>query len=106
VTAAGVGHSSYSITGWPSGGVAAGLNTFTSIRALSTTVTLAISPGGQDGQVGLRGLVRLSARTPSELSRAEVRLEKLSDQLGFDVTPLRGLQSAALAATLPFGGWA
>ncbi|GAA3433472.1 type VII secretion protein EccE [Kutzneria kofuensis] len=106
VTAAGVGHSSYSITGWPSGGVAAGLNAFTSIRALSSTVALAISPGGQDGQVGLRGLVRLSARTPSELSRAEDRLEKMSDQLGFDVTPLRGLQTAALAATLPFGGWA
>jgi type VII secretion protein EccE len=106
VTAAGVGHSSYSITGWPSGGVAAGLNTFTSIRALSSTVTLAISPGGQDGQVGLRGLVRLSARTPSELNRAEDRLEKMSGQLGFDVTPLRGLQGAALAATLPFGGWA
>jgi hypothetical protein len=30
----------------------------------------------------------------------------MSGQLGFDVTPLRGLQSAALAATLPFGGWA
>ncbi|MEV6608261.1 type VII secretion protein EccE [Kutzneria sp. NPDC051319] len=106
VTAAGVGHSSYSITGWPSGGVAAGLNAFTSIRALSSTVALAISPGGQDGQVGLRGLVRISARTPSELDRAEDRLEKMSDQLGFDVTPLRGLQTAALAATLPFGGWA
>ncbi|EWM15581.1 hypothetical protein KUTG_05885 [Kutzneria sp. 744] len=73
---------------------------------MSSTVALAISPGGQDGQVGLRGLVRISARTPSELDRAEDRLEKMSDQLGFDVTPLRGLQTAALAATLPFGGWA
>ncbi|QUQ70666.1 type VII secretion protein EccE [Kutzneria sp. CA-103260] len=106
VTAAGVGHSSYSITGWPSGGVAAGLNAFTSIRALSSTVSLAISPGGQDGQVGLRGLVRISARTPAELGRAEDRLDKLSDQLGFAITPLRGLQTSALAATLPFGGWA
>ena len=106
VTAAGVGHSSYSITGWPSGGVAAGLNAFTSIRALSSTVALAISPGGQDGQVGLRGLVRISARTPAELSRAEDRLDKMTDKLGFAMTPLRGLQTAALAATLPFGGWA
>ena len=106
VTAAGVGHSSYSITGWPSGGVAAGLNAFTSIRALSSTVTLAISPGGQDGQVGLRGLVRISARTPAELDRAEDRLDKMADKLGFAMTPLRGLQTAALAATLPFGGWA
>jgi type VII secretion protein EccE len=106
VTAAGVGHTSFSITGWPSGGVASGLNAFTSIRALSSTVALAISPGAQDGQVGLRGLVRLSARTPAELSRAESRLDKMSDQLGFAMTPLRGLQAAALAATLPFGGWA
>jgi len=86
--------------------VAAGLNAFTSIRALSSTVTLAVSPGGQDGQVGLRGLVRISGRTPAELTRAENRLDKLSDQLGFAITPLRGLQTAALAATLPFGGWA
>jgi type VII secretion protein EccE len=106
VTAASIGHSSFSITGWPSGGVANGLNAFTSIRTLSSTVALAISPGTQDGEVGLRGLVRLSARTPSELSRAESQLDKMTDKLGFAMTPLRGLQAAALAATLPFGGWA
>lgn len=106
VTAGSVGHSSYAITSWPSKGIASGLNAFTSIRALSSTVTMAISPGAQDGQVGLRGLVRISARTPAELTRAENRLEKLSNGLGLSLTPLRGLQAAALAATMPFGGWA
>jgi type VII secretion protein EccE len=104
VTAAGIGHSSYAITSWPTKGMSSSLNAFTSVRALSSTVTMSISPGTQDGQVGLRGLVRISARTPSELTNAENRLEKLSERLGLSLTPLRGLQVAALAATLPYGG--
>ncbi|MFQ6265374.1 type VII secretion protein EccE [Kutzneria viridogrisea] len=104
VTAAGIGHSSYAITNWPGKGISGSLNALTSIRALSSTVTMSISPGAQEGEVGLRGLVRVSARTPSELSSAESRLEKLGERIGLSLTPLRGLQAAGLAATLPYGG--
>jgi hypothetical protein len=46
----------------------------------------------------------VSARTPSELDRAEDQLSKLSDKLDITLTPLRGMQLAGLAATLPLGG--
>ncbi|MFL6123621.1 MAG: type VII secretion protein EccE, partial [Actinophytocola sp.] len=65
---------------------------------------VSISPGTEDNQVGLRGLVRVSARTPSELEYADGRLSTMSDRLGITLTPLRGLQVAGLAATLPLGG--
>jgi hypothetical protein len=49
-------------------------------------------------------MVRVSARTPSELDRADGRLKALSDKLDITLTPLNGLQVAGLAATLPLGG--
>ncbi|MCG8916237.1 type VII secretion protein EccE [Actinokineospora sp. PR83] len=104
VTAAGIGHASYAITGWPQGKVATSLNALTGVRALSATVAMSISPGTDDDQVGLRGLVRVSARNPDELSLADERLTAISDRLGITLTPLRGLQVAGLAATLPLGG--
>lgn len=104
VTAAGVGHASYAITGWSRGKGALSLNALTGVRALSSTVAMSISPGGEDNQVGLRGLVRVSARTPGELEYADGRLNTISDRLGITLTPLRGLQVAGLAATLPLGG--
>ena len=104
VTAGGVGHASYAITGWSRGKAAKSLNALTGVRALSSTVALSISPGAEDNQVGMRGLVRVSARTPSELEYADERLTGISDRLGITLTPLRGLQIAGLAATLPFGG--
>jgi ESX secretion system protein EccE len=103
VTAGGVGHSSYAITGWPNQ-MNDSLNALTGIRALSTSIALSISPAGEDGQVGLRGLVRVSARTPSELDTADERLRAISNQLGLTLTPLRGSQLAGYAATLPLGG--
>ncbi|MBV9843527.1 MAG: type VII secretion protein EccE [Kutzneria sp.] len=106
VTVSGVGHCSYAVTGWPSGGVHSSLNAFTSIRALSSTVTMTISPRGKDGQVGLRGLVRISARTGRELDSAEGRLRKLGERLGLSLLPLQGMQAAGFAATLPYGGTA
>jgi type VII secretion protein EccE len=102
VTAGGVGHASYAVTGWPAKPVS--LNALTGVRALSSTVALSISPSGEPGQVGLRGLVRVSARTPGELASADERLRVLSQRLGIRLTPLRGLQLAGLAATLPLGG--
>jgi type VII secretion protein EccE len=104
VTAAGVGHASYAITGWSRGKAAQSLNALTGVRALSSTVAVSIAPGGEDNKVGLRGLVRVSARTPAELEYADGRLSTISDRLGITLTPLRGLQVAGLAATLPLGG--
>lgn len=104
VTAAGIGHASYAITGWSRGKAAASINALTGVRALSSTVALSISPGSEDNQVGLRGLVRVSARTPQELEYADERLAAISNRLGISLTPLRGLQVAGLAATLPLGG--
>ncbi|TWP46392.1 type VII secretion protein EccE [Lentzea tibetensis] len=106
VTAGGVGHASYAITGWPSKGLRSNLNALTGVRALSSTLAMSISPSREDGQVSLRGLVRVSARTPSELERADDQLEKLGDKLDITLTPLRGQQLAGLAATLPLGGMA
>lgn len=104
VTAAGIGHASYSVTSWPQGGSVQSLDALTGVRALSSTLAMSISPAGDDGQIGLRGLVRVSARTPSELIEADAQLERICDRLGVGLTPLRGLQVAGLAATLPLGG--
>jgi type VII secretion protein EccE len=104
VTVAGIGHASYAITGWSRGKPATSLNALTGVRALSSTVSVSISPGAEDNQVGMRGLVRVSARTPAELEYADERLSAISDRLGITLTPLRGLQVAGLAATLPLGG--
>ncbi len=103
VTAAGIGHASYAITGWPAQGGAQNLNALTGVRALSTTVALSVSPGEDGDEVGLRGLVRVSARNPAELEGADDRLQAVSERLGMTLTPLRGLQVAGLAATLPLG---
>jgi type VII secretion protein EccE len=105
-TAAGIGHASYSITSWPKGKVSTTLNALTSVRALSATVALSISPSDDEGQIGLRGVVRLSARNPRELRAADDRLSTLADRAGVSLTPLRGLQFDGLAATLPMGGTA
>ncbi|MGH3625425.1 MAG: type VII secretion protein EccE, partial [Sciscionella sp.] len=104
VTAAGIGHASYSVTNWPQGGNMHSLDALTGVRALSSTLAMSISPAGDDGQIGLRGLVRVSARTPAELAEADVQLGSICDRLGIGLTPLRGLQVAGLAATLPLGG--
>ncbi len=103
VTAGGIGHTSYAVTGWPATGGTHSLNSLTGVRALSTTVALSISPSGEDTAVGLRGLVRVSARNPAELEAADDRLQSISGRLGVSLTPLRGLQAAGLAGTLPLG---
>jgi type VII secretion protein EccE len=102
VTAAGVGHTSYAITGWGAAGAPPNLTALTGVRALSTTVALVISPA-DGGEVGLRGLVRVSARNAAELQAADGQLRALSQRLGVTLRPLGGLQAAGLAATLPLG---
>lgn len=106
VTAAGIGHASYAITDWPKGQITNSLNALTSVRALSATVAMSISPATDEGKIGLRGVVRLSARNPRELDAADQRLTSMSDRLGVTLTPLRGTQIAGFAATLPMGGTA
>lgn len=106
VTAAGIGHASYAITGWPKGKIGGNLNALTSVRALSATVAMSISPAQETGEVGLRGVVRISARNPRELEAADQRLTSISGRLGVVLTPLRGKQAAGFAATLPMGGTA
>ncbi|MGH3797529.1 MAG: type VII secretion protein EccE, partial [Pseudonocardiaceae bacterium] len=103
VTAAGVGHASYAISGWPEQGGMHNLNGLTGVRALSTTVALSVSPGEDGSEVGLRGLVRVSARNPAELEAADSHLQAVSERLGIGLTALRGLQTSGLAATLPLG---
>jgi type VII secretion protein EccE len=105
VTAAGVGHASYAITGWAASGTTPNLNALTGVRALSTTVALTLSPGA-DAEVGLRGVIRVSARNHTELEAADGRLQAVSGRLGVSVIPLCGLQVAGLAATLPLGACA
>jgi len=104
VRAGGVGHSTYAITGWPNKMDSTGLNSLTGVRALSSSISLSIAPSGEDGDVGVRGLVRVSARTPGELDAADRRLRSLSHRIGLTLTPLRGLQLAGFTATLPLGG--
>lgn len=106
VTGAGVEHASYAVTSWPKGEITANLNTLTSIRTLSATIAMSISPAEDEGQVGLRGVVRLSARTERELDAADDQLKTLADRAGVSLTPLRGLQVEGLAATMPMGGTA
>lgn len=103
VTAAQVGHASYAITNWPRKAMTQSLNGLTNVRALSSTVVLSIAPGHDDDEVGLRGLVRVSARTPSELNQANQQLVKTGQRMGVGLTPLNGMQLAGLAATLPLG---
>lgn len=101
-TAGGVSHASYAISGWR--GSPGGLDSLTSVRALSTTVALVLSPGDGQGSVGVRGLVRLSAHTPSELGAATARLRETAQVSGVSLTPLDGEQADAVTATLPLGG--
>lgn len=104
VIAAGVRHTSYAVTRWPKGRITTTLNNLTSLRALSATVAMTIVPAADDGKIGLRGVVRVSARNEQELAAADKRLNKLADSAGVSLTPLRGLQVAGLTATLPLGG--
>lgn len=104
VIAAGVRHSSYAVTRWPKGRITTTLNNLTSLRALSATVAMTIVPAPDDGKIGLRGVVRVSARNERELAAADKTLNRLAERSGVSLTPLRGLQVAGLTATLPLGG--
>jgi type VII secretion protein EccE len=104
LTAASVGHSCYAVTGWPRGRGGTGLGALTGVRALSSTVTMSMSPAADEGQVSLRGIVRVSARNPKELKAADDRLGHLAERAGVSLSPMRGRQAEAFAATLPVGG--
>lgn len=103
VTAAHVGHASFSVTGWPSH-MKHSLNDLTRVRALSSTIALSISPCSEEGLISLRGIARVSARTPDDLSAASDRLKRISNRIGVTLTPLKGSQLAGFTTTLPLGG--
>jgi len=102
VTGGGVSHSSYAINGWP--GSPGRLDALTSARALSTTLALALSPGTAEQTVGIRGLIRVSARTPAELNTASEQVRERATGCGVTLSPLNGQQAVAVTATLPVGG--
>ncbi|GAA3363320.1 type VII secretion protein EccE [Saccharopolyspora gregorii] len=96
-------HASYAITGWPNR-MTDGINALTGVRGRSISIALSIAPSGEDGEVGLRGLVRISGRTPEALNSADHQLRAISNKLNLTLTPLRGMQLAGLTGTLPLGG--
>lgn len=99
VTAGGVGHTSYAVTGWGNRGAAPDLSALAGVPALSTTLALSLSPGATG--VGLRSLIRISARNPAQLDAACDQLHAATHRLA--LRPLRGQQLSGLAATLPLG---
>lgn len=99
-----VRHSSYAITRWPKGQVKTTLNALTSVRALSSTIGFTLTPAADEGKIGLRGVVRVSARNNDELAAADKRLNEVAERVGVTLTPLRGQQVAGLGATVPMGG--
>ncbi|MGH3671589.1 MAG: type VII secretion protein EccE, partial [Pseudonocardiaceae bacterium] len=100
LAAGGVGHASYAITGWDG---APDLSALAGVRALSTTLVLSLSPGAAGEGVGLRGVLRLSARTPAQLEAAEDQLRAATHRHRLALRPLWGQQLSGLAATLPLG---
>lgn len=102
VTSAEVEHCTYALRGWRQ--EARGLDRLTGVRALSTTVAMALGPVEPDGRVGMRGLLRLCAHSPVELSQAQALLARRAARSGLRLTPLNGQQAAGVAATLPIGG--
>jgi hypothetical protein len=91
------------ISGWGASGAAPNLNALTGVRVLSSTVALSLSAGDGGAEVELRGLVRVSVRSPAELETAEGQLQAVSRWLGVLLSPLHGRQVTGLAATLPLG---
>lgn len=99
VTACGVGHTSYAVTGWGNRGAAPDLSVLAGVPALSTTLALSLSPGAAG--IGLRSVIRISARNPAQLDAACDQLHAATHRLALQ--PLRGQQLSGLAATLPLG---
>jgi len=65
---------------------------------------LALSPGTAEETVGIRGLIRVSARTPAELNTAGEQVRERATECGVTLSPLNGQQAVAVTATLPVGG--
>lgn len=101
ITASGVGHASYAVTGWGDRSAAPDLSALAGMHALSTTLALSLSPGAAG--VGLRGVVRISARNPAQLDAACDQLHAATRRHRLALRPLQGQQLSGLAATLPLG---
>lgn len=99
VTAGGVNHASYAVSGWDGGQGA--LDVLSGAGALSTTVALTLGgAAGKDSAVSVQALVRLSARTPAQLRSSQGQLAECARTAGVVLTPMNGQQAGTLAGTL------
>lgn len=111
VTAGGVNHASYAVSGWDGGQGA--LDVLSGAGALSTTVALTLGGAARkdsavskdaavskDSAVSVQALVRLSARTPAQLRSSQGQLAECARTAGVVLTPMNGQQAGTLAGTL------
>ena len=93
----------YEVTEWPTGRPADFLTGFGRLPAALVSVAVLVSPA--DGDVGLRGLIRIGA-PPGEIGRTGRSVEELARRAGGRVRRLDGEQGPAVYATCPTGGGA
>jgi type VII secretion protein EccE len=93
----------YEVTEWPTGRPADFLTGFGRLPAALVSVAVLVSPA--DGDVGLRGLIRVGA-PPGEIGRTGRSVEELARRAGGRVRRLDGEQGPAVYATCPTGGGA
>ncbi|MET7641758.1 type VII secretion protein EccE [Streptomyces sp. NPDC005438] len=102
-------HSSYAVSGWPELGRAATplprlVSLITSTPTLTTTFSLTLGRGRLRNAVGVSGCVRVTARSPEELTQARRHLEHSARDAGVGLTRLDREQLPGVLATLPLGG--
>ncbi|MFE9664508.1 type VII secretion protein EccE [Streptomyces sp. NPDC005955] len=100
-------HTAYWIRRWPPlGGTGEPLTAvvarLTAVPALATTFSLTLDGGGRD--VGVRGHLRVSGRTESELTAARRALEQTAREARVGLARLDREQLPGVLATLPLGG--
>ncbi|MER5304800.1 type VII secretion protein EccE [Streptomyces lasiicapitis] len=102
-------HTTYWVRRWPQLGGAGGpalpqLVTFlTAVPTLATTFSLTLRRAGQQ-EVSIRGHVRVTGRSDSELEAARRALEQGARQTGAGLVRLDHEQLPGMLATLPLGG--
>ncbi|WP_433207137.1 type VII secretion protein EccE [Dactylosporangium sp. CS-047395] len=93
----------YEVTEWPSGRPTDFLAGFSRLPALLVSVSVLVSPA--DGEVGLRGLIRIGAPAAG-IAQAGKAVEDLARQGGGRVRRLDDEHGPAVYATCPTGGGA
>ncbi len=93
----------YEVADWPTGRPADFLAGFSRIPAALVSVAVLLAPA--DGDVGLRGLVRVGAQ-PADIGRIGRSVEDMARRSGGRVRRLDGEHGPAVYATCPTGGTA